>query len=332
MGYRKGKDAELQQMAMFLGEKAKDTGLAQEIGPLNPYERRIVHLAVAETRRRSPRRASATRSRRPSSSRQVAGSRRRDLLSRLALELVPAPVFHFRHHRRDRHPAGPRRPRCRSAERARCRAHRRSTCRPRNRRFAAAARDVLPASASRHSERSRRSRGHDVSGAALLHRRRRRRNLRARQSGGSRRHPASGDRRPARGWRSPASSRCAPFFTASSIWSRRRRSRDLIDAVTPLQARAAFDQLEGTLTTAIAAIETELFDLVARLEASLDFPDEGYHFVDAGEAQAALDAVVTSARRAAGQCRARPPGSRRRAWSRSSARRTSASRACSTRS
>ena len=36
------------QMALFLGGKAKDTGLAQEIGPLNPYERRIVHLAVAE--------------------------------------------------------------------------------------------------------------------------------------------------------------------------------------------------------------------------------------------------------------------------------------------
>ena len=67
---------------------------------------------------------------------------------------------------------------------------------------------------------------------------------------------------------------------------------DLIDAVTPLQARAAFDQLEGTLTTAIAAIETELFDLVARLEASLDFPDEGYHFIDPGELQQALDAVV----------------------------------------
>jgi tRNA modification GTPase len=55
---------------------------------------------------------------------------------------------------------------------------------------------------------------------------------------------------------------------------------DLINAVTPLQARAAFDQLEGTLTTRIAAIEERLFDLVARLEASLDFPDEGYHFVD----------------------------------------------------
>ncbi|MEW6319574.1 MAG: R3H domain-containing nucleic acid-binding protein [Acidobacteriota bacterium] len=47
-GYRQGKDAELRQMAKFLAEKARSTGLAQEIGPLNPYERRIVHLAVAE--------------------------------------------------------------------------------------------------------------------------------------------------------------------------------------------------------------------------------------------------------------------------------------------
>lgn len=54
---------------------------------------------------------------------------------------------------------------------------------------------------------------------------------------------------------------------------------DLIEAVTPLQARAAFDQLEGTLTTHIREIEQALFDLMARLEASLDFPDEGYHFV-----------------------------------------------------
>jgi spoIIIJ-associated protein len=48
LGYRKGKDTELRQMAKFLAEKARDSGLAQEIGPLNPYERRIVHLAVAE--------------------------------------------------------------------------------------------------------------------------------------------------------------------------------------------------------------------------------------------------------------------------------------------
>jgi spoIIIJ-associated protein len=50
-GYRKSKDAELKQMAKFLAQKARDSGLAQEIGPLNPYERRIVHLAVAEVER-----------------------------------------------------------------------------------------------------------------------------------------------------------------------------------------------------------------------------------------------------------------------------------------
>lgn len=54
---------------------------------------------------------------------------------------------------------------------------------------------------------------------------------------------------------------------------------DLVAAVTPLQARAAMDQLEGTLTTAIGEVDATLFDLAARLEASLDFPDEGFHFV-----------------------------------------------------
>jgi spoIIIJ-associated protein len=48
LNFRKGKDQELKQMALFLAEKTRSSGLAQEIGPLNPYERRIVHLAVAE--------------------------------------------------------------------------------------------------------------------------------------------------------------------------------------------------------------------------------------------------------------------------------------------
>jgi len=46
--YRKGKDIELRQMAKFLAEKARQSGLDQQLGPLNPYERRIVHMAVAE--------------------------------------------------------------------------------------------------------------------------------------------------------------------------------------------------------------------------------------------------------------------------------------------
>jgi spoIIIJ-associated protein len=47
-GYRKEKDAELRQMARFVAERARSSGTAQEMGPLNPYERRIVHLAIAE--------------------------------------------------------------------------------------------------------------------------------------------------------------------------------------------------------------------------------------------------------------------------------------------
>jgi spoIIIJ-associated protein len=48
LGYRKGKDVELKHMARLLAEKAKASGIDQQLGPLNPYERRIVHLAVAE--------------------------------------------------------------------------------------------------------------------------------------------------------------------------------------------------------------------------------------------------------------------------------------------
>lgn len=66
---------------------------------------------------------------------------------------------------------------------------------------------------------------------------------------------------------------------------------DLIDAVTPLQARVAFDQLEGTLTGAVHTIDEQLFDLVAKLEASLDFPDEGFHFITRSNAVAELQRV-----------------------------------------
>jgi spoIIIJ-associated protein len=47
-GFRRDKDAELKRMAVFLAEKAVSSGVPQEIGPLNPYERRIVHMAVAD--------------------------------------------------------------------------------------------------------------------------------------------------------------------------------------------------------------------------------------------------------------------------------------------
>jgi tRNA modification GTPase len=79
---------------------------------------------------------------------------------------------------------------------------------------------------------------------------------------------------------------------------------DLVESVTPLQARAAMDQLEGTLTSAIARLDEALLDLTAKLEASLDFPEEGFHFVtpeqvvaEVGRLEAALGALAASGRR-----------------------------------
>ena len=48
LDYRRAKDAELRQMARFMIERAKTTGTSQEMGPLNPYARRLVHITVAE--------------------------------------------------------------------------------------------------------------------------------------------------------------------------------------------------------------------------------------------------------------------------------------------
>jgi tRNA modification GTPase len=79
---------------------------------------------------------------------------------------------------------------------------------------------------------------------------------------------------------------------------------ELVAAVTPVQARAACDLLNGTLTDRIRAIDAPVMDLIARLEASLDFSEEGYHFVDPGEAARAaadaierIDALLVDARR-----------------------------------
>jgi spoIIIJ-associated protein len=48
LGYRRGKEAELRQMTQYLIDRARTTREPQEIGPLNPFHRRLVHLHVAE--------------------------------------------------------------------------------------------------------------------------------------------------------------------------------------------------------------------------------------------------------------------------------------------
>jgi spoIIIJ-associated protein len=48
LGFRKTKDEELRQTAKRLIDLARTTKVPQEMGPLNPYARRLVHLTVAE--------------------------------------------------------------------------------------------------------------------------------------------------------------------------------------------------------------------------------------------------------------------------------------------
>ncbi len=67
---------------------------------------------------------------------------------------------------------------------------------------------------------------------------------------------------------------------------------DLVDASTGLQAETAFDQLQGTLTEHVERLDARLLDLLAQLEASLDFPDEGHHFITVDETVVRLDSVI----------------------------------------
>lgn len=69
---------------------------------------------------------------------------------------------------------------------------------------------------------------------------------------------------------------------------------DLVEAVTPAQAALAFDQLEGTLTSRIFLFEQILFKQIMTLEASLDFPDEGYRFGDRASLGTELDGLLSA--------------------------------------
>lgn len=62
----------------------------------------------------------------------------------------------------------------------------------------------------------------------------------------------------------------------------------LVDAVSPADARIAIGQLDGGLSVAAVGIATAIRELHLRLEASIDFPDEGYHFIDRETAAASV--------------------------------------------
>jgi tRNA modification GTPase len=71
---------------------------------------------------------------------------------------------------------------------------------------------------------------------------------------------------------------------------------DLINARTTLQARLSIGNLEGGLSRKAMAIRESLLFVISRLEAALDFSEEGYDFISRKEARRLLEAAITEAR------------------------------------
>lgn len=79
---------------------------------------------------------------------------------------------------------------------------------------------------------------------------------------------------------------------------------DLIQARTALQAKLSLSNLDGMLSRNASAVRQTLLEVIARLEAALDFSEEGYEFITRDEARARvagalaqLDAMAETYRR-----------------------------------
>ena len=79
---------------------------------------------------------------------------------------------------------------------------------------------------------------------------------------------------------------------------------DLVDATTASQVRVASSHLEGALSREIAAMGDEIAQVRALLEASLDFPDEGFHFIESDVLVSRLEALCGTCARLMGSAAA----------------------------
>ena len=69
---------------------------------------------------------------------------------------------------------------------------------------------------------------------------------------------------------------------------------DLINARTSLQAKLSLSNLDGTLSRTASSIRESLLDVISRLEAALDFSDEGYEFISRDEARSRLQEAIAA--------------------------------------
>lgn len=68
---------------------------------------------------------------------------------------------------------------------------------------------------------------------------------------------------------------------------------DLINARTTLQAKLSLSNLEGMLSRKASAIRQTLLEVISRLEAALDFSEEGYEFITRADARSRIAAALT---------------------------------------
>lgn len=69
---------------------------------------------------------------------------------------------------------------------------------------------------------------------------------------------------------------------------------DLINARTELQAKLSLSNLEGVLSRQAAEVRKTLLDVISRLEAALDFAEEGYDFISRDEARARISEAAVA--------------------------------------
>jgi tRNA modification GTPase len=67
---------------------------------------------------------------------------------------------------------------------------------------------------------------------------------------------------------------------------------DLINARTALQAKLSLSNMEGILSRRAASIRESLLHVISRLEAALDFSEEGYEFITRSDARAAIEEAL----------------------------------------
>ena len=67
---------------------------------------------------------------------------------------------------------------------------------------------------------------------------------------------------------------------------------DLINARTTLQAKLSLSNLEGALSRKASSVRQVLLDVISRLEAALDFSEEGYDFISRDEVRTRLESAL----------------------------------------